>query len=335
MRPNVERFRFPEVPGSGRSGPDGLPEFETLAAFYERTKDLPPPSWLIEHLIPSSGQGLIASHPNAGKTWFSLVVAKAASAMGRTVLLAYEEGGAGRMRDRFRMMGLGQATRIHVAHRKKLRLDDHRLRSRIVARLRAEEAPVLVLDPFSSFFLGDENDTRAVNVAKSHIEEFAQANENALVIVMHHMSKNGDQREGGARLHAARGSSVLPGWADFQLHLHREALPRDSGQVAFQVEVVKMRDDESGQKFRVALSLGTGTAAIEHIQSPVRDRKAERVIEVLATVKAPLKKQELAKLLGGRNETALQLIDDLEQARRILRVDGGYIPAPLAPEEAS
>ena len=63
----------PERPGTT----GGL--FESLADFLDRTAKLPPPSWLLEPLVPDAGRLFMVSAPNAGKTFLALVIAKAAA----------------------------------------------------------------------------------------------------------------------------------------------------------------------------------------------------------------------------------------------------------------
>jgi RecA-family ATPase len=122
-------------------------------------------------------------------------------------------------------------------------LADPGVREALAAPLREHEAPVLVLDPFASVFLGDENDTRAMNGAKEHLEGLVRINPRALLVLCHHSGKAGERGEVGSEAHAARGSSVLPAWADVQLNLKYEPEPKGSGRVNAGTEQGCARDE--------------------------------------------------------------------------------------------
>lgn len=209
--------RFPEPPGTAGTA---RPFFESLADFRARTRDLPPLSWLIDEVVPDSGNLLIVAAPGAGKTFLALVIAKKAAEAGRHSFLVFGEGRERSMFDRFSALAFRPDAPVHIAHRKEGRLEDAAIRELIAENLRAHEAPVLVLDPFSSLFLGNENDTEAVNQAKEHIQALATINPRALIVLVHHTSKAGERGD-GPPIYAARGSTVLSGWADMQVNLTR------------------------------------------------------------------------------------------------------------------
>ncbi|OJT16850.1 hypothetical protein BO221_47990 [Archangium sp. Cb G35] len=314
---------FPEPSGTGGTGS----LFEPLAAFLDRTKDLPPLSWLVEWVVPDSGNLLIVAAPGAGKTFFALVIAKTAAAEGRPSLLVLEEGRPRSMFDRFTALAFPPDAPVFIAHRKGVRLEDATIRAQIAEFLRTHEAPVLVLDPFSSLFLGNENDTEAVNQAKEHVQRLATVNPRALVVLLHHTSKAGERGEGPA-IYAARGSTVLPGWADMQVNLTREDTPRNSGLVSFVAQVAKGRDGETAQRFRFTLALGKGTVTVEDVSAAVAQDKAQQVRQVLASAAAPLPKSKLAGLLPGRRQDAFHVIAAMEARGELKKEGGGYILAP-------
>src|SRR5207249_1771126 len=152
---------------------------------------------------------------------------------------------------RFRNLAFDPGAPVHVAHLRGLELGEPKVRDQLAELLRAHGAPVLVLDPFSSIFAGDENDTRAMNAAKADLENLARINPRALLVLCHHTSKSGERGDGGPGMYAARGSSILPGWADVQLNLKHEPTPKNSGLVAFTAKVEKNRDGERGYRARV------------------------------------------------------------------------------------
>ncbi|KFA89973.1 hypothetical protein Q664_31530 [Archangium violaceum Cb vi76] len=283
-------------------------------------------------MVPDSGNLLIVAAPGAGKTFLALVIAKTAAAAGRPSLLVLEEGRPRSMFDRFTALAFPPDAPVLIAHRKGVRLDDEAIRAKMAEFLRAHDAPVVVFDPFSSLFLGNENDTEAVNQAKEHVQRLATVNPRALVVLLHHTSKAGERGE-GPPIYAARGSTVLPGWADMQVNLSREDTPRNSGLVAFVAQVAKGRDGETAQRFRFTLSLGKGTVMVEDVSAAVAQDKAQQVREVLASATAPLNKSRLAESVGGRKQDALRAIDAMEARGELKREGGGYILAPDTAKE--
>jgi hypothetical protein len=311
------RFREPV-------GTTGTDPFESLAAFLERTKDLPPLSWLIEGVVPDSGNLLIVAAPGAGKTFLALAIAKTAAAADRPVFLVLEEGRPRSMYGRFTDLRFPPDAPVHIAHRKGVHLEDKAIRELMANHLRDHEKPVLIFDPFSSLFLGDENDTGAVNQAKEHIQALASVNPRALVALLHHTSKAGERGEGPA-IYAARGSTVLPGWADVQVNLTRENTPPRSGLVSFVAQVAKGRDGETAQRYRFTISLGDGTVTVEDVSEAAAQDKVQQVRQALASAAGPLSRTQLAKVLGGRKQDALATISAIEKRGEIKREGRGYI----------
>jgi len=304
----------PERPGTT----GGL--FEPLAAFLERTANLPPPSWLLDELVPDAGRLFIVSAPNAGKTFLALVLAKVAAGTGRLVFLVLEEGGARATGERFRNLGIGPAAPIYVAHLKGVALRDPGVRQELAAELKAHPNPIMVLDPFSSVFDGDENDTRQMNQAKGYLEELARANPRALLVLCHHTSKAGERGD-GPPMYAARGSSILSGWADVQLNLKHHPMPKGSGKVAFVATVEKHRDGERGYRALVTVPLGGGEVTFD--KPPAEQDHAERILKA-ATDQPDLSRDALARAVGGRKGSVLTEIDRLTAEGALEKRGKGY-----------
>lgn len=314
--------QFPEPSGTGGTG---CPLFEPLAAFLERTKDLPPLSWLIEGVVPDSGNLLIVAAPGAGKTFLALVIAKTAAEKERPSFLVLEEGRPRSMFDRFTALGFHPDAPVFIAHRKGVRLEDEPIRAQMAEFLRTHDAPVLVFDPFSSLFLGNENDTEAVNQAKEHVQWLATVNPRALIVLVHHTSKAGERGE-GPPIYAARGSTVLPGWADVQVNLTREDTPHGSMRVAFVAQIAKGRDGETAQRFRFTISLGDGAMSVSSVSEEAPQDKVQKVRRALASSSStPLNKTRLAKVSGGRRQDVFRAIDEMEARGEIKREGDGYV----------
>lgn len=325
-------------PGSGsvpeRSGTSD--PFEPLSAFLERASKLPARTWLIPDLVPDSGRLFIVAAPNAGKTFLAMLAAKAAAAADRPAILVLEEGGVKATADRFRNLGFAASAPVHVAHLRGMELEREEVRNRLIGLLKAHAAPLLVLDPFVSIFMGDENDTREVNLAKAYLDELVAANPRALLVLCHHTSKAGERSEGPG-MYAARGSSILSGWADVQLNLKHESVPKGSGQVAFVATVEKDREGERGHRVLVTVALGSGEVTYAEPKQRDDDAKTNAIIEAASSGLA-LSKNALAKQVGGNRERTLKLIDKLEGGGRLTKTAAGYAvasPIPADPEDAA
>lgn len=317
------------------AGTTGTDPFEPLAAFLERTKDLPPLSWLIAGVVPDSGNLLIVAAPGVGKTFLALVIAKTAAEEGRPVFIVLEEGRPRSIFDRFTALAFRPDAPVFIAHRKGVHLEDKRVREHIANHLRTHAAPVLILDPFSSLFLGDENDTGAVNQAKEHIQALASINARALIVLLHHTSKAGERGEGPA-IYAARGSTVLPGWADVQVNLAREDTPPDADIVAFVAQVAKGRDGPTAQRYRFTIYLREGTWTAEEVGEAAAQGKEEEVRKALASTATPLTKTQIAERMHGRRKDKFQAINAMDARGELQRQGRGYILAPgTATERAS
>jgi RecA-family ATPase len=216
-------------------------------------------------------------------------------------------------------------------------LADAKVREHLATVLRQHPDPIVALDPFSSLFRGDENSTREMNEAKAHLEELACINPRALLVLCHHTSKSGERGEGGPGMYAARGSSILSGWADVQLNLKHERIPKGAGQVCFIATVEKHRDGERGYRCRVTVPLGGGEVTFAEVKDEAAtDERAARILEV-AKQSPGLSRDALAKAAGKRKATMLTVIDQLVAEGALVRRGPGYVvnDLPTDPEETT
>jgi len=305
--------RFPELAGTTGTAP---PFFEPLAGFMARTRNLPPTRWLLEGVVREAGRLLIVAAPNAGKTWLGIVIAKAAAEQGRRVFMILEEGGARPTSDRFKSLAIPEDAPIEVAHCRGFLLGDDPRRRNLIERLRAEDAPVLILDPLVSMFRGDENDTREMNQVRAHLDELVQANPRALIVLLHHTSKAGERGEGNA-VYAGRGSTVIGGWADVALNLRHEQSPKGEGRVIFSVLVAKNRDGERDYRVRFDLSLGGNGLVCFAPDEGARSVDLRHAIgEALRAATKPLSGNALVQQLKRRKK-------DVQDALREMEGEGG------------
>lgn len=300
--------------------------FESLDAFLARTAMLPDPVWLVKDLVPDCGRVHFAAAPSAGKTFLALVVAKEAATVGRPVYLVLEEGGAKPTGNRFRDMRFPAASPVHVLHQHGFRLIDHT--AAVVELLHAGlegPAPVVVLDPFASIFSGDENETKDVKIATDLMDVLMRADPRLLLVVPHHTSKAGERGDVGTPMHAGRGGTGLPGWADVQLNLKHVSTPKGSGRIEFDALMAKNRDGERDYTIRVTIELGTGEVTMKPAGEAHREAKASdlraRMLEAFAKATGPLTKNRICSEVKGTKADKLAMVDALTD-EGVLRNDG-------------
>lgn len=323
----VESGAFPE--GSGRVGRLG----ESLRDFIERTKNLPPLTWLVEGLVPSVGQVWIVAMGGSGKTWCGFVIARTAAQAGRDVFLVEEEHGERGLRDRLVNMAFPPDTtdRVRLWHRQGLKVGDADKFAQLVEEVRSADRPVVVFDCLAQVFAGKENEADDAARFNDALKALVTANTDALVIVLHHTSK-GSERAEGPIAYAGRGSSAFFGAADLELRLRKA--PSEKGTLRFDLEMTKARDfEESGPK-RLTLTLGSGEVSIANIERPREAEKAAKVIEVLRESEEPLTKDAVTKLVKRRRDDVGKTIELLVSQGKLRREGKGYVAVPIDDPDA-
>ena len=299
-----------EPEGTGR-------RFDSLDAFIVRALSEPELTYLVPGLAPDRGRLLVVAPPNAGKTWLALAIAKAACGAGRKVFLIEEEGSRRKLGERLQSMAFPPESAFFVSHLGGLKIDDREDRQWLAQQLREADSPVIVLDPLTSLWSGDENDTREANRLRAHLDELANANPSGLLVVLHHTSKaatNGD----GHEINAARGSSVFAGWADVQLNLSHAQGPKDC--ISLLVLVAKNRDGERGQRVSVRIGLGAGDVAID--DCPQDEDLGHRILGALKEAPGGLTKNGIKTSVRGKRASVLKHVDVLVAHLRSLLPPG-------------
>ncbi|MCA3011409.1 MAG: AAA family ATPase [Myxococcaceae bacterium] len=290
--------------------------FVPLADYLALARAEPELTYLIEGLVPDRGRLLVVAPPNAGKTWLALAIAKAACGEGREVFLVEEEGSRRKLGERLESMALPEGSRFHIAHLAGLKLDDQRARQQLVEALKRHERPVMVLDPLTSLWSGDENDTREANRLRAALDELVNANPSTLLVMLHHTSKataNGD----GHEINAPRGSSVFAGWADVMLKLTHAEAPK--GYVALSLIVAKNRDGERGARKNIRIELGSGEVTLDDVTGGPEDLDV-RIIAALKEAPGGLTKNGITKSVKAKKAAVLATVDDLTAEARIVKV---------------
>lgn len=324
--PGVENEnQFPEPPGTGRNH-----LFEPLEDFMARAANLPDPAWLLEGLIPEVGQVWILGAPGCGKTWFALCVARLAARKGRDVFVVEEEGSTKGLHNRFRELGFeaAESARVSVAHAKGLKLGQ-RLEE-LIAAVKGADEPVLILDPMTALFVGDENATEDASQFRDQLGQLLRAHGRMLVLVLHHTSKGAER--GDASTYAGRGSSVFTGAADLELLFRRRPVSKASGTISFGVSVAKPpRELEAPEPATLTIQLGTGELTHAPVGDEGDDRVRASITEVLRSAIEPMSKNGIAKSVGAKKQRVLKAIDSMVEDGALEKSGERYhLPAPTA-----
>lgn len=300
-----------EPQNRGPSSTTGLePLFESLESLVARAMKTPPLDWLIAPLVMFFGSLFLVAPPNAGKTFFALVIAKTAAALGRRVFIIEEEGGLRAFSTRIANLSFPAGSPVSVALQRGLKLDP-RTTTELGALLAKEEAPVLILDNLGAMFEGDENETRAASALMHRLMDLQRANPRLLLVLLHHSSKSGAKGDNGPMLYAARGSSVFSGWCDTQLNLEGISEPEGSGRVSFFVDVAKQRDEEKAARHRMSIALGTGEVTLVKAERAAQDDRAQKILGALARHAGGLSRNAIADEVGGNKQQLLRTISRL------------------------
>lgn len=296
--------------GQRRDSPEPL--FESMADLLRRAAAAPDSEWLIEPLVLATGSVFLVAPPNAGKTFLALVIAKTAAEQGRRVFIVEEEGGLKAFSSRIGNLGFSSIamTCTSIAHQRGVKLDTRTLKL-LSDELAKADAPVLVLDPLSALFEGDENETKEASALMRRVMALQRANPRLLLVLLHHSSKAGAKGDNGPMLYAARGSSVFSGWCDTQLNLEGAQESEGSGRVSFFIDVAKQRDEEKAPRHKMTVALGTGEVSLIKASAAARDDRARKAIAVLEDAPEGMSRNELAKAMGGNRQYALKTISQL------------------------
>jgi RecA-family ATPase len=303
-----------------------------LDVFLDRADSLADPAWLIQDLVPDAGRVLLAAAPSAGKTFLALVIGLFAATKGRVVYLVLEEGGAKATANRFRSLKFPAGAQVLVMHHAGLSLGQHTLYlAAMLERGVDGPAPVLVLDPFAAVFRGDENSTEQMAAAVSTLDLLMRADPRLLLVIPHHTSKAGERGEMGDPMHAARGGTSLPAWADMQLNLKHVSTPKGSGRIEFDALVAKNRDGERDYVVRVAIELGTGEVTMKPAGEAKHEAKSkdlrERLVAFVGAATEPLTKNRICSGVSGSKRDKLALIDELTKEGVLSNAGTGWVLA--------
>ena len=176
----------------------------------------------------------------------------------------------------------------------------------------ATRPDVIIIDPWASFFRGNESDNTDVSIALSFLQQFAREHGFAPLIVQHKgKSKAGSPED------QARGASRLNDWAECRITLTGPP-PRLRDRSRHLTVNVLLNNDPAVDDFSIAPSADTGLFhRCEGQGQATDDVQIERLVQVLRD-HGPVPGQEaLGRLIRLSGKTAHNLAERARSAGRI------------------
>lgn len=288
--------------------------------------------WLVEGLWSEEAVGFVGGTPKSGKTWLALEIAVAV-ASGRPCLGRYAVSNPGPVllfaaEDappdvRLRGAGLAKARGIDferlavgLIHQPVLRLDLDEDRRALASTVAQIQPRLLVLDPLVRLHRGDENSSAEISDLLGFLRQL-QREHHVAVLLVHHIRKSGASQPG----QALRGSGDLHAWGDSNLYLLRR-----EQQVVLQAE---HRAQPAPPPVALTLEGTPPRLVVRDLEaSPELPDLERRVLESLA--REPMTRGALRDLLRVRNESLGEVIERLEAAGRVVRLEGRLaVPVPV------
>lgn len=270
--------------------------------WIEELASLPPPTWLIDAILPSQGLVALCGEPGQGKTFIALDIALSVAAgrpwCGRKVQqgeVAYviAEGAQGlgirvrswqqvkgELRERS-VLGISEPIQPHREGEIESLIEE--------IRMNGLKPRLIIIDTFARCFAGaDENSAKDMGVWVNAISRL-QREFDATIVFLHHPTKsNGD----------LRGSGALAGAADTIISVDKN---RD-GLIDARCE--KQKDAEPFERFQVRLRSveGTNSAIVEAIDACLGisppSQSPNRLLDVLRRHPEGLRATEWQSLSG-------------------------------------
>lgn len=255
--------------------------------------DLPVPEPLIAGILDAESANNWGGPSGTGKTWFALDAALSIATgrdwLGRfpveqaPVLIIDQENHLARLQERLRLLTRAQPvppqTPLWLATRHGLYLDDPAGYAWLDAQLRQYQPVVVVLDSFTRFHRGQENDSGHMADVNATIRQLMQ-DHGVAVVLLDHTRKRGPNNDPEERL---RGSNEKRAFVDAALDLEASKDP----QPVVTVTQTKRRYGPPLAPFAVRLEVDTAAhmARLVYQGESTKDRGA-RQHDVIAAIRA-------------------------------------------------
>lgn len=293
-----------------------------------------PDRWILRDMIPRAGRTVAYGIGGDFKTTTLLDLALSIASAGQMlesiplqcygpVIVLSTEGDIYANRDRF--LYYIKSRNLHPDNvqiafgQRRLRLDLAEGFSVLEQMVQAIRPIFILLDPYVSFFSGDENSTRDASMFVEHLDDLIQRYR-VSVCLIHHSNKVG----------AMRGSTVIQGWADSILKfevkrgVHLPGVPRKVDILSVKGE--KQRNGRMGQLFS-AVPVIDSDAQMTRLAYYMDKNTTEVVVTFLRMEvykylrKCPqgtgLLKKDLCKLFSVGNDKMTMALDQLEAVKLI------------------
>jgi len=226
---------------------------------------IPPPSWIIDQLIPDGGFTILSAAPAQFKTWLALDIAIHVAqgkplfdqfeTKQKNVLIIDEESGAGLLRERLQILGTTDNLPIAVVTDKGFKLDETSANA-LIAYCEHHHIGLIVFDSLTRFHNGDENKAQDMSVVMGDFKRLSQAG--IAVLLIHHNRKPAAfGKPGGAN--EMRGSGDIFAACDVQI-----SMKRDDSSRTIKVTQNKNRYAEEMSPFNLELVSDDGRQRFEY-----------------------------------------------------------------------
>lgn len=324
-----------------------LSDLPTITVEELLYKEIPPPLWFLNCVIPSAGLVAVSGKPESFKTWFVMWMAwRMASGLplfdptegkdvvylqehgkkhaGKaSVLFIEEENTEGVMQDRLKHYPFPRPPEgaYSLLINKGFKFSSEPMREALKRRIKELGVKVLIIDPFSSVMgFQDENDNAEVAQMMDILRhEFIEAL-GLVIIFIHHPAK------GAEGLNNLRGAGDILGKCDVHLNLEVEDAIAKIINVTYQK--LRIEDRRSVHDFRMRMDIAPVFNHINFVYEGVAKSKSEEQRNVLTQkLLAAMEpgeayaKTQLADLIGKRRTDSqfTNIFDQLVETKAILK----------------
>ena len=245
--------------------------------------------FLVDKLVPHRGITALSGHPEAGKSWVMLEIAKSVASgtalfgkfktLKGNVLVVDEESGIDEFWKRARMLGYSEDLSIFFHIQCGFKLDNEKDLAQLLSTVRKNEISLIIFDPYVSMHNKSENSAEETAVVMQALQKFNETG--AAVIYVHHLRKDSIMKFGGAQ--SLRGSSALLGRLDSLIRVHKVT----SDEVSDEIQILheKSRRGKKEPEFQISMIEENGKIFFDDIiEVEPAKRKLEQATEAITNM---------------------------------------------------
>lgn len=322
-----------------------VPSFSFKSQTIAELLSLPEPSieWMIESLWTDKSRGLVAGNPGVGKTWLAMdmlfSVATGQMCLGRfkpaftaPVLLIEEEASVLNLSRRVHALARARClqdsnlTNFHHITRQFLKILIHK--QELVSFIKTHGIRFVVFDSLRRFHGVDENSSEKMQPV---LDAFAQLGieTDASILLIHHLSKQGNAKEKKPIFERLRGTSDLWAWRDCLLAVDGEPDSLES-QCSFQ-----FRDAESPLPILIKRNVDKTSGAISLSSVGIEEAeenadKIEKITSYLRTQFYGATQDAIHAAIKGRKQENIRIVKLMAARGLLVKNDGKWIVPEMA-----